>query len=55
MPSLLKEMKYILIRSLYDNELAIKDENDRSLHYFCYLLKIGSSEQFFIKLLKKKT
>nr|QOU10640.1 ClpN [Poteriospumella lacustris] len=54
MPSLLKEMKYILIRSLYDNELAIKDENDRNLYYFCYLLKIGSSEQFFHKVIQKE-
>lgn len=54
MPSLLKEMKYILIRSLYDNELAIKDENDRNLHYFCYLLKIGTSEQFFHKVIQKQ-
>lgn len=54
MPSALEEVKYTLIRSLYDNELAIKEENAKNLHYFCYLLKVVSSEQLFHKVARKE-
>lgn len=48
------EIKYFLIKNLYEQEILIKEEIPKNLQYFSYLIKSGYFEKDFQSLVKKE-
>ena len=48
------EIKYFLIKNLYEQEFSIKEEIIKTMQYFSYLLKIEYSEKEFKTLIRKE-